>query len=65
LLDLALKQGQNLEYKCKKGTCGKCKVQVIAGSLKLYSPNEKEFNSLNDEVRKGFRLTCQAKVFKV
>lgn len=42
LLDVALDQGQALQYKCRKGTCGVCTVKVINGVSSLSLPNEKE-----------------------
>lgn len=64
LLQAALEQHQPIEYKCQKGTCGKCRVQVISG-LSLLSPaNEVEEKKLNHTLTKGFRLACQARVKK-
>ena len=31
ILDAALEQNLSLDYKCKKGTCGKCKVKLVNG----------------------------------
>lgn len=62
LLDVALEQGQALQYKCRKGTCGLCTVQVVEGSSCLSSPNEKEQKKLKQTVNDGYRLACQAEI---
>lgn len=62
LLDVALEQGQALQYKCRKGTCGVCTVQVVEGASCLSSPNEKEQKKLKQIVNDGYRLACQAKI---
>lgn len=59
LLDAALDQGKPIKYKCQKGTCGQCTVQVLLGT-KLSKPNEQEQNKLGNEVNNGYRLACQA-----
>jgi ferredoxin len=59
LLDVALNQGKPIKYKCQKGTCGQCTVQVLLGT-KLSKPNEQEHNKLGNEVNNGYRLACQA-----
>ncbi|MFP7297325.1 2Fe-2S iron-sulfur cluster-binding protein [Neobacillus niacini] len=61
LLDTALNQGKQINYKCKKGTCGQCKVKVIKGSG-LSLPNEQEQKKLKDELTKSYRLACQAEI---
>ncbi|MFL6558515.1 MAG: 2Fe-2S iron-sulfur cluster-binding protein, partial [Bacillus sp. (in: firmicutes)] len=55
LLDVALNQGKPIKYKCQKGTCGQCTVQVLLGP-KLSKPNEQEHNKLGNEVNNGYRL---------
>ena len=59
LLDAALKQGKAIKYKCQKGTCGQCTVQVLQGPG-LSKPNEQEHKKLGPEVSNGYRLACQA-----
>jgi len=44
-----------------KGTCGRCKVRVLEGEVS--SLTETEANKLSpDEIARGYRLACQAKV---
>lgn len=62
LLDAALSQGQDLQYKCKKGTCGECKVKVEKGMDILSPPNSMEMKKLDDVFLEGYRLACQADI---
>lgn len=59
LLDSALKQNVPLDYKCRKGTCGRCTVEIVEGHDLLLPPNERELKKFEDE---KFRLACQAKM---
>ncbi|QIZ10516.1 (2Fe-2S)-binding protein [Priestia megaterium] len=59
LLDVALNQGKPIKYKCRKGTCGQCTVQVLQGQG-LSKPNEQEHIKLGNELSNGYRLACQA-----
>ncbi|TDL73860.1 (2Fe-2S)-binding protein [Rhodococcus qingshengii] len=61
LLDAALNQGKQINYKCRKGTCGQCTVKVIKGPG-LSAPNEQEQKKLKKELTKGYRLACQAEI---
>jgi 2Fe-2S ferredoxin len=60
LLEEALSQNQLLSYKCKKGTCGVCTVEIKDGQSLLHSPNTKEEAKLNDLIQDNYRLACQA-----
>jgi uncharacterized 2Fe-2S/4Fe-4S cluster protein (DUF4445 family) len=44
-----------------KGTCGKCKVQVLKGNLSEPLPDESKFLS-DREIKEGFRLSCMVPV---
>jgi ferredoxin len=59
LLDAALNQGKPIIYKCRKGTCGQCTVQVLHGTG-LSKPNEQEHKKLGNQLSNGYRLACQA-----
>lgn len=61
LLDAALNQGKQINYKCRKGTCGQCTVKVIKGTG-LSVPNEQEQKKLKNELTNGYRLACQAEI---
>jgi len=59
LLDAALSQLQPLSYKCRKGSCGKCAVQLLAGSHLLSPPTAAEQTKLEETLQQGYRLACQ------
>src|SRR4029453_17855061 len=58
ILDAALEQNLSLDYKCKKGTCGKCKVKLVNGSTYLQPANDLEEKKLNNLIQSGFQLAC-------
>jgi uncharacterized 2Fe-2S/4Fe-4S cluster protein (DUF4445 family) len=62
ILTAAQQAGVGLVSICGgKGTCGRCKVQVLEGQLSPLSETEgKKLNS--DEIARGYRLACQAEV---
>ncbi|RXT08759.1 2Fe-2S iron-sulfur cluster-binding protein [Ammoniphilus sp. CFH 90114] len=60
LLSAALEQKQSVEYKCMKGTCGKCTVKVLDGQSLLSAPNQQENKKLDGALSQGYRLACQA-----
>ncbi|MGP4080999.1 2Fe-2S iron-sulfur cluster-binding protein [Pseudalkalibacillus sp. R45] len=62
LLDSALQQGNELDFKCKKGTCGRCKVQLLKGKTILTEPNDQEKEKLDNLINQGFRLACQTRL---
>lgn len=62
MLDAALSQNQPIDYKCRKGNCGKCKVRVLEGSALLSSPTSKELSTLKKELAEGYRLACQTTI---
>ncbi len=51
LLDAALTNNYSLQYSCKKGTCGSCVADILAGSVK---------NENGDIVDSGQILTCSS-----
>ncbi|MEH7494184.1 2Fe-2S iron-sulfur cluster-binding protein [Neobacillus niacini] len=61
LLDVALNQGKQINFKCRKGTCGQCTVKVIKGPG-LSAPNWLEKKKLKNEITNGYRLACQAEI---
>jgi len=63
ILEALESAGINIDTPCGgKGTCGKCKILVIKG-IDTIIPVEEKFLS-EEEIRKGFRLACQTKIFK-
>jgi ferredoxin, 2Fe-2S len=60
ILDAAIEQNISLDYSCKKGTCGKCKVKLVNGSTYLQPASSLEEKKLQHLIQNGFRLACQA-----
>jgi ferredoxin len=60
LLNIALQQNQMLSYKCKKGSCGKCTVKVLAGASCLDRVTSQERKKLKGYLEQNYRLSCQA-----
>jgi len=56
ILDAALKQGADLPYACKGGVCCTCRAQITEGEVDM----EVNYGLEQDEIEKGFVLTCQA-----
>ena len=57
LLSSALSQGLKWPHRCKVGSCGTCKYQLIKGTIKP----ELDFSYVLDldEIDNGFGLACQ------
>ncbi|TMG10887.1 MAG: DUF4445 domain-containing protein [Chloroflexi bacterium] len=45
-----------------RGTCGKCKVQVLEGGAEITTADRKQLRPI--ELEAGWRLSCQAKVYQ-
>jgi uncharacterized 2Fe-2S/4Fe-4S cluster protein (DUF4445 family) len=59
LLDAMIRQSIPCRSDCGgRGTCGKCKIQVIKGDLDITSQDHHIFT--NEELQKGYRLSCKA-----
>lgn len=51
------------QHMCRRGTCARCRCQVIEGAELLEEPTEAELRRLDpEEFDEGFRLGCQAVV---
>lgn len=59
LLEAMNAQGINYPADCGgRGTCGKCKIQVVAGTLDITEQDRRIFTE--KELQEGFRLSCNA-----
>ncbi len=56
VLDAALQEGADLPYACKGGVCTTCKARLLEGKVKM----EVNWGLEQDEIDKGFILTCQS-----
>ncbi|MBN8686343.1 MAG: phenylacetate-CoA oxygenase/reductase subunit PaaK [Chitinophagales bacterium] len=56
ILDAALQQGADLPYACKGGMCCTCKARLLEGEVSM----DVHWGLEEDEVEKGYILTCQS-----
>ncbi|MCX7693938.1 MAG: phenylacetate-CoA oxygenase/reductase subunit PaaK [Tepidimonas taiwanensis] len=56
VLDAALEAGLDLPSSCKGGVCSTCRAKVLEGRVTM----ERNFGLTDDEVARGFVLTCQS-----
>ncbi len=54
ILECAYRNGINLEYQCASGYCGKCKMRLLKGRVRL----EHAGGISRRNIAKGFVLTC-------
>lgn len=62
LLQGSLDRGVELDYSCKQGKCDSCKVKVLKGGENLSAPTAGEKEMLADQIKEGYRLSCQVSV---
>jgi ring-1,2-phenylacetyl-CoA epoxidase subunit PaaE len=56
ILDAALQEGADLPYACKGGVCTTCKAKLLEGEVNM----EVNWGLEQDEIEKGYILTCQS-----
>ena len=56
ILELAEENGIDIEYECRQGYCGNCKVKLLSGKVDM----ETEEGLEGEEIKDGFILTCVA-----
>jgi len=56
ILDAGLAAGASLPYACKGGVCCTCRARVLEGEVRML----RNFTLEQDEIARGFVLTCQA-----
>lgn len=62
ILDLARETGVYIDSQCNgKGTCGKCRVRVLAGETSAFTQEESIFIK-GFEREMGYRLACMARI---
>lgn len=62
MLEAALDRNVELDFSCREGMCDSCMVRVLAGLENLSPPTQEEIDMLGDDVKKGFRLSCQVRL---
>ncbi|WP_195571002.1 2Fe-2S iron-sulfur cluster-binding protein [Paenibacillus sp. 1001270B_150601_E10] len=61
LLQAALHLKVDWNYNCSRGTCARCRCQVIEGEQYLNDITDAEWNRMDEEeFEEGYRLSCQA-----
>lgn len=58
ILSAALRQGVNLAYGCRSGSCGSCKSLLMDGDVNY--PIEQALSLTDEEKQRGITLLCQA-----
>ncbi|NLJ41988.1 MAG: DUF4445 domain-containing protein, partial [Clostridiales bacterium] len=62
LMDIFHQNNIYIESPCGgNGICGKCKVQILEGSMSAVTDQESKFLSI-DEQKDGYRLACMARI---
>jgi len=56
ILELAEENDIDIEYECRQGFCGTCKVKLLAGEVDM----EVEDGLEEEDIRAGFIQTCVA-----
>ena len=56
VLDAALQAGLDIPYSCKGGVCCTCRGKLLEGEVTM----ARNFTLQEDEIQRGFVLTCQA-----
>ncbi|MYL33559.1 2Fe-2S iron-sulfur cluster binding domain-containing protein [Pontibacillus yanchengensis] len=59
LLASAFEQEVPLDFKCQKGNCTRCRVELLDGDDIVNNPTPKEHEKLEEELEQGYRLACQ------
>ncbi|WP_127530767.1 2Fe-2S iron-sulfur cluster-binding protein [Paenibacillus kobensis] len=61
LLDMALKADVDWQFSCSRGTCARCRCQIVEGGDLLSEITDEEWDRLEpEEFDEGYRLGCQA-----
>jgi ring-1,2-phenylacetyl-CoA epoxidase subunit PaaE len=56
LLEAVEKAGMDAPYSCKGGVCSSCRAKILKGSAMMTS----NFSLTDEDIKKGYILTCQA-----
>ena len=54
ILECAYKNGVEIKYHCASGHCGRCKIKLISGEVKL----DHSGGISREDIGKGFILAC-------
>ncbi len=60
LLNAALASGIDWPHKCKVGSCGTCRCQVVSGAIKPYM--DFSYVLTPEQLNNGYALACQSEL---
>lgn len=60
VLDAAMRQGVDIPYSCRSGTCRTCLSKVLAGRIEHEEEYADDLMISPSEVAEGFRLLCSS-----
>lgn len=63
-LDAALRQGIDIPYSCRSGTCRTCLSRVVRGSVEHETEYADDLMIYPEEVADGYRLLCSSFVLE-
>ncbi|MBM9578302.1 2Fe-2S iron-sulfur cluster binding domain-containing protein [Leptospira sp. 201903070] len=58
ILDSSLNAGIDLEYSCRFGRCGACKILLLSGEVEHLSHGK--FSLTEEEKKEGYILACRS-----
>lgn len=64
VLSAAIRQGVDIPYSCRSGTCRTCISKVLTGRIEHEPEYEDELMLYPSEIAEGFRLLCSSLAFE-
>ena len=64
VLDAAMRQGVDIPYSCRSGTCRTCLSKVLAGKIEHEEEYADDLMISPAEVAEGFRLLCSSLAYE-
>jgi ferredoxin len=64
VLDAAMRQGVDIPYSCRSGTCRTCLSRVLSGKIEHEEEYADDLMISPAEVAEGFRLLCSSLAYE-
>ncbi len=64
VLDAAMRQGVDIPYSCRSGTCRTCLSKVLSGKIEHEEEYADDLMISPAEVAEGFRLLCSSLAYE-
>jgi ferredoxin len=64
VLDAAMRQGVDIPYSCRSGTCRTCLSKVLSGRIEHEEEWADDLMISDAEVAEGFRLLCSSLAYE-